>query len=375
MPVHAFEKESDMISFSPTEEQQMIVTMVKQFAADEMRRIYRECDESSEIPDTIVDTAWKMGLVSSGIPEDCGGFGGERSAITGSLIAEELAWGDLSMAMHILCPALFAYPVLEMGTDTQKKRYLPLVCGDEYKPATAALIEPRFGFDPYSLSTTARFDGNAYVLNGEKCYVPLAAEADLLLIYAKENGAMQAFIVEKGSDGLEMGEREKNMGIKALATYEINLRNCRVPQENRLGGQKGCDVNRIMNCSRVALSAMATGVARAAFEYSRDYAKERVAFGEPIASRQAIAFMLAEMAIEIDATRLMTWEAAWKLDRMEETTKEASLVKGYADDMVLMVTDRAVQILGGHGYVREHPVELWLRNGRGFTVFDGMATV
>jgi len=364
-----------VISFSPTEEQQMIVTMVKQFASDEMRKIYRECDENGEIPDSVIDTAWKMGLISSSIPEDYGGSGGEHSAITGSLIGEELAWGDLSMTMHILCPALFAYPVLEMGSETQRKKYLPLVCDETYKAATTALIEPRFGFDPYSLSTVAQLDGNEYVLNGEKCYVPLAAEADLLLVYARENGSSQGFIIEKGTKGLDVGEREKNMGIKALATYELSLKNCRVPKENRLGGQKGCDFDRIMNCSRVALSAMATGVAKAAFEYSRDYAKERVAFGEPIASRQAIAFMLAEMAIEIDATRLMTWEAAWKLDRKEEATKEASLVKAYADDMVIMVTDRAVQILGGHGYVREHPVELWLRNGRGFVTFDGMAIV
>jgi len=354
-----------VISFSPTEEQQMIVTMVEQFATDEMRKIYRECDESGEIPDSVIDTAWKMGLTSSSIPDEYGGSGGEHSAITGSLISEELAWGDLSMAMHIICPALFAYPVLEMGTETQKRKYLPLFCGEKYKAATAALIEPRFGFDPCSLSTIAQPDGNEYVLNGEKCYVPLAAEADFLLVYARENGNSQGFIIEKGTKGLEVGEQEKNMGIKALATYELSLKNCRVPK----------DFKRIMNCSRVALSAMATGVARAAFEYSRDYAKERVAFGEPIASRQAIAFMLAEMAIEIDATRLMTWEAAWKLDRKEEATEEASLVKAYTDDMVIMVTDRAVQILGGHGYVREHPVELWLRNGRGFVTFDGMAIV
>jgi acyl-CoA dehydrogenase len=364
-----------MISFSPTEEQQMIVSMVKQFASDEMRKIYRECDESGEIPDNVIDTAWKMGLISSNIPEDYGGFGGEHSAITGSLIAEELAWGDLSMTIHILCPALFSYPILEMGTETQRKQYLPLVCDEKYNAVTAALIEPHFGFDPYSLSTIARPDGNEYVLNGEKCYVPLAAEANFLLVYAAENGSSQGFIIEKGTKGLEVGEREQNMGIKALATYELNLKDCRVPKENRLGGPKGCDFNRIINCSRVALSAMAVGVAKAAFEYSRDYAKERVAFGEPIASRQAIAFMLAEMAIEIDATRLMTWEAAWKLDRKEEATKEASLVKAYADDMAIMVTDRAVQILGGHGYVREHPVELWLRNGRGFVTFDGMAIV
>jgi acyl-CoA dehydrogenase len=372
---HGYEKESNMISFSPTEEQQMIVSMAKQFANDEMRKIYRQCDEDATIPQSVIDTAWKMGLTSSSIPEAYGGPSGDRSAITGSLIAEELAWGDLSMAMHVLCPALFAYPILEMGTDTQRKKYLPLFCGDKYKAATAALIEPRFDFDPYCLTTAARLDGNEYILNGEKCYVPLVGEADSLLLYAAEHGASQAFVVEKGIKGLEVGERERNMGIKALATYEITLKDCHIPKDNRLGGQSGCDFGRIMNCSRVALSAMAVGVAKAAVQYSRDYAKERVAFGEPIGSRQAVAFMLAEMAIEIDATRLMAWEAAWKLDRNDEATKEAALAKAYADDMVLMVTDRAVQILGGHGYVREHPVELWLRNSRGFSTFDGMAIV
>jgi acyl-CoA dehydrogenase len=364
-----------MISFNPTEEQQMIVSMVKQFANDEMRKIYRQCDESGDIPDSVIDTAWKMGLIANGIPEEYGGPGGERSAITGALIAEELAWGDLSIAMNILCPALFAYPILETGTETQKKKYLPLFSGESYKIATAALIEPRFAFDPHLLSTTAQANAGEYALDGEKCYVPLAAEAELFLIYAQENGSSQGFIVEKGMKGLEIGDREKNMGIRALPTYELKLKNCRVPKENRLGGPAGCDFDLIMNRSQVALSAMSVGVARAAFEYSRDYAKDRVAFGEPVASRQTIAFMLAEMAIEIDATRLMTWEAAWKLDRKEEATQEASLAKTYADDMALMVTDRAVQILGGHGYVREHPVELALRNARGFSTFDGMAIV
>jgi acyl-CoA dehydrogenase len=364
-----------MISFSPTEEQQMIVSMAKQFANDQMRKIYRQCDENAEIPDSVIDTAWKMGLISSSIPEGYGGPGGEHSAITGSLIAEELAWGDLSIAMHILCPAVFAYPVLESGAETQRKKYLPLFCADKYQAATAALIEPRFGFDPYCLATIATPDGSQDVLNGQTCYVSLAAEADLFLVYARENGSSQGFIIEKGTKGLEAGERERNMGIRALATYEVSLKDCRIPKENRLGGEKGCDFNHVMNRSRVALSAMAVGVAKAAFEYSRDYAKERAAFGQPIASRQAIAFMLAEMAIEIDATRLMTWEAAWKLDRKEDATKEAFLVKEYADNMIMMATDRAVQILGGHGYVREHPVELWLRNGRGFVTFDGMAIV
>lgn len=364
-----------MISFSPSEEQQMIINTVREFAVNEMRKLYRECDENGEIPPEIIDKAWEFGLIAGSIPEKYGGFGREHSAVTSALVAEELAWGDLAMAMHILCPTLVAFPILETGSEEQKRKYLPLFCGENYKPATAALIEPRFNFDAHNLTTTVRLDGNEYVLSGEKCYVPLAAGADLVLVYTSFDGVTQGFIVEKGTQGLEVGEREKNMGLKALATYELALNDCRIPKENRLGGEVGCDFNRILNYSRVALSAMAVGVARAAYEYSLNYAKQRYAFGEPIAARQAIAFMLAEMAIEIDATRFMTWEAAWELDRGRDATKDAYLVKMYADDMVLTVTDRAVQILGGHGYIREHPVELWLRNGRGFVTFDGMAIV
>lgn len=365
-----------MISLSPSEEQQMMINMVKQFAVNEMRKIYRECDESGEIPSYIAERAWELGLISGCLPEEYGGVGDKPSAVTGALVAEELAWGDLSMTLDILRPALVAFPLLEWGSDRQKKQYLPLFSPENPCPkTTAALIEPRFDFDPDALATTAEPSGDHYVLSGEKCFVPLAAESDLMLVYARDNGSVQGFFVEKNTPGLEIGEREKNMGIKALPTYELSLHDCRVPRQNRLGEAEGCDFDRIINRSRVALSAMAVGVARAAFEYSRDYAKERVQFGEPIAHRQAIAFMLAEMAIEIDATRLMTWETAWKLDQGQEATKEASLTKRYADDMVLMVADRAVQILGGHGYIRDHPVELWLRNGRGFATFDGLAVV
>ena len=371
-----------MISFSPTEEQQMTVDTLKRFAADEMRKIYRECDETGQIPEEIITRAWRFGLIAGSIPSQYGGFG-ERSAVTGVLVAEELAWGDLSIALHILCPALAAFPVLGAGTGDQKKAFLPLFCNDAYYPATAALIEPRFLFDPRNLSTAARRDGGDYILSGEKCYVPLVSNAELLLVYAADRGdegATQCFIIENPRDtgGITLGEREKNMGIKALATYELTLRDVRVPGTSRLGGEAGCDFTRILNYSKTALAAMAVGVARAAYEYALNYARERHAFGEPIASRQAIAFMLAEMAIEIDATRFMAWEAAWQLDRgidSKAETKASSLVKGYADDMVITVTDRAVQVMGGHGYIRDHPVELWLRNGRGFPAFEGMATV
>jgi acyl-CoA dehydrogenase len=364
-----------VISFSPSEEQQMMINLVKQFAVDEMRKVYRQADESGQIPPNIIDTAWEMGFISSCIPSEHGGLGEEGSAVTGALIAEELAWGDLSMAMQILAPYLTVYPLVEAGTAQQKQAFLPAYCGAGFQTGTAALIEPRFDHDPYALVTTASRQNGNYVLNGKKCFVPLAPEANLFVVYAAEDGGTQAFIVEKGTPGLEISEREKNMGIKALPTYEITLNQCRIPAANRLGGPQGCYFNRLLNRSRVALAAMAVGVAKAAFEYARDYAKTRIAFGEPIASRQAIAFMLAEMLIEIDATRFMNWEAAWKIDRKEDATKEASLAKTYADDMALNVADRAVQILGGHGYVREHPVELYLRNARGFAIFDGMAMV
>jgi acyl-CoA dehydrogenase len=363
-----------MIGFSPSEEQKMIVNTVKQFATDVMRKKFRDCDEAGEIPADIIDGAWELGLVASCIPEQFGGAGWEHSALTGTLLAEELAWGDLSMAMHILAPSLAILPIVEMGTEEQKKKYLPALCGNKFTAATAAFIEPLYDFDPNEFSTTAKRN-SGYTLNGQKCYVPLASGADFILVYAGEGEERQCFIVEKGTKGLEIGEREQNMGVKALATYELNLKDCKIPAENRLGGKKGCDFNRLANLSRVALASMAVGVARSSFEFSRDYAKERHAFGEPIASRQAIAFMLADMAIEVDAARLLTWEAAWKLDRNEDATREACLAKSYADNMVMLVTDYGVQVMGGHGYVRDNPVELWFRNARGFTTFTGMAIV
>jgi alkylation response protein AidB-like acyl-CoA dehydrogenase len=172
-----------------------------------------------------------------------------------------------------------------------------------------------------------------------------------------------------------VGEREKLMGLRGLPTFTLTLADCRVPAENRLGGNTGIDFDLILNHSRVALGAMAVGVARAGYEYARDYAKERVQFGEPIAHRQSIAFMLAEMAIDIEAARMMVWEAAWRLDQGMNATREATVLKHFIDDMAVRVADQALQVLGGYGYIREYPVELWLRNARVFAVADGLATI
>lgn len=369
-----------MVSFELSDDQRMISETVKKFATNEMRTVYRECDEEGKIPPEFISKAWELFLIPNNIPEEYGGVGEPRSVVTGTIIAEELAYGDLSLAIAALSPATVVYPLIEFGTEEQKKKYLPLFCEEEFKPAGAALMEPRIDFDLPSLKTTATAANGSYVLNGEKCLVPLAGDAEVLLVYAQTDAAagaagVQAFLVDKGTAGMEIGEREKNMGIKALDTRKVTFKDCRIPKENRLGGDKGCNASKLVSYSYIGVAAMATGVSKAAFEYARDYAKDRVAFGEPIASRQAIAFMLAEMAIEVDAIRLLAWEAAWRIDKGYDAEREAYLAKQYAAEKALMITDRAVQVLGGHGYIREHPVELWLRNGRGFATFEGLVTV
>jgi len=239
------------------------------------------------------------------------------------------------------------------------------------------LIEYAFDFDANDLRTHADLTNGEYILNGEKAFVPFAKDSETILIYAKYDGRTQGFIVPKNAAGLSVNdEREKLMGFNALPLYRVKLDDVKVSASNRLGGASGHDFEPVLASMRLASASAAIGVARAAFEYSRDYAKEREAFGVKIAQKQAIAFMLAEMLTEIEAMRLLTWEAAWKLDQgKEDAFTEAYLAATGAADMAMMVTDRAVQILGGHGYIRENLVEMWMRNGRGFAMLTGIAIV
>jgi alkylation response protein AidB-like acyl-CoA dehydrogenase len=358
-----------MISFEPTDEQRLVRDTVASFAREQIRPAAREADESGHIPETLVRQAWEIGLIQNAIPEAFGGYGDARSALTSALVCEELAWGDLSIALHVLAPRLSTYPVIELGTEAQRREVLPAYTGAEFAAGSAALMEPSYNFDLEEMSTTATRRDGRVVLNGSKCYVPLAADAQHVVVYARGESGLTAWIVPRGTPGMSIAERERNMGLRALATYEVQFEQCTVPAAAQLTG----DFTPLLNRSRVALASLAVGVARAAFEYARDYAKERRAFGVAIARKQAIAFMLAEMAIEIDATRLLAWEAAWKIDRGQNATREACLARNYAAAMVLKVTDNAVQVLGGHGYIRDHLVELFLRNGRGFAVFEGLA--
>jgi alkylation response protein AidB-like acyl-CoA dehydrogenase len=371
-----------MYSFDPTEEQQMLIDAIQRYASNDLRPKMHDSDEENQLPQKLIERGWELGFLQASIPEDYGGFG-ERSAVTGVLAAEELAYGDLAGALAVMNPGLFAMPLALAGSEAQKEEYLPSIVSGSWPRYTAALIEPRYDFDPNDLRTLAVEDGKGYLLTGEKTYVPYAAEADAILVYARKTGRTatldaitQGFIIPKGTPGLEIGERQKTLGVHALPLYSVRLNEVHLNKEDRLGGPEGHEFAPLLASMRLAMAALAVGMSRAALDYAIDYAKDREVFGVKVAQKQAIAFMLAEMATEIEAIRLLTWEAAWMLDTNKpEAEKEAYLALTGAMDMAMMVTDRAVQVLGGHGYIREFPVELWMRNGRGISTLNGLAII
>lgn len=363
-----------MLDFSFTEEQQLIVDTVRGFAAEQVHPVARKCEErETAVPDALLQSAWELGLVYTAIPEAQGG-GGQRSALTGVLVTEELAAGDLALALHVLSPNLAVLPVVDFGSDAQKAKILPRYVGERFAAGSVAIVEPRVSYGPLELQTTATKQGDRYVLKGEKCFVPVLDDTAPILVFAQEGDAVQGFFVERNAGGMKV-EPEKTMGLNALNLCEVTLEDCAVPASARLGEAVGSDFRKILARSNTAIAAAAVGVARAAKDYAIRYAKEREAFGAPIATKQAIAFMLAEMAIEIDAARMLVWESAWMLDRGEDAFEVAYLARQTASDMAVQVTDNAVQVLGGHGYIREHDVELHLRNARGIYTLDGVALV
>jgi len=361
-----------MYSFEPDDEQKILIDSIKHYASNELRKAARDAEEGKCLPRDLIDKGWELGILQASIPEAYGGFG-ERLVVNGVLAAEEMAYGDLAGALAIGIPGLFALPIYLAGSEEQKQQYLPQVVNAGWKSYTAALLEASFDFDPNDLKATAHGEGDHYVLSGNKLFVPFANKAEAMIVYASLDGKTKAFIVPKNEAGLKVGEsREKYMGLNAIPFFKVTLEEVNIPKANLLDGEFAT----ILDASRVAIAAMGVGLARAAFEYARDYAKERNVFGVKVAQKQAIAFMLAEMATEIEAIRLLVWEAAWSIDnKKEDASQRAYLAVTGASDMTMMVTDRAVQILGGHGYIRDHPVEMWMRNGRGLATFTGLAMV
>jgi alkylation response protein AidB-like acyl-CoA dehydrogenase len=362
-----------LIDFEPSDEQKLVVETVRAFAASEVRPRARESFETRKLPDDAIARAHELGLVANALPEEFGG-GGERSAVTAALAIEELAWGDLSIALAILSPALVALPVLDFGSAEQRRAWLPAFAGDRFVPGSLAVVEPSFRFDAQRPATRARRAGGGFSLSGRKCLVPWQAGGDVVIASASTEEGAALFLLPRSAPGL-VATPERNMGIGALPTVELALDDVRLPEEARLGGSGGAELARLLARGRVALAAAAVGVARAAYEVARDYAKERQTFGAPIATRQAIAFELADMAIEIDGARLLAWEAAWTLDQGADATRAAALAREQAARVALEVADAAVQVLGGHGYTREYLPEMHLRDARGFASFEALALV
>jgi acyl-CoA dehydrogenase len=364
-----------MYAFEPSDEQKMLLDAIHRYVTNDVRPAAHDADEEENFPTGLIEKGWELGVLQASIPEDYGGFG-DHSTVTGVLAAEGLGWGDLAGALAVLTPGLFALPILFCGSEQQKQKYLPPIIDAEWESVSAAMIEPHFDFDPNDMSTMAAESGDRYLISGEKVFVPYAAGAEAFIVYAQLDGKTQGFIMPSDAQGIEIDGRQGLLGINALPLYKMRFNEVSIPKQNRLGEEDGHDFAPIIDASRVAIAALGVGLSKAAFEYSRDYAKDRDVFGMKVAQKQAIAFMLAEMATEIESIRLLVWEAAWMIDEgKEEANKHAYLAHMGAMDMAMMVTDRAVQILGGHGYIREHPVEMWMRSGRGIAAFAGLAIV
>lgn len=363
-----------MISFAPTDEQVAARDSMRSFASDVLFPKARECDEAAAVPEALLAQAWELGLIATQIPESYGGYGAPRSATTNAIVLEELAYGDATLALAATVPALFAYAILDQGSDGQKQEYLPLFCGDKYHAASLALAEPSPCFDALNPASRAVRQGRGFTLTGTKCFVPMGDRASHFVVVARGDDGLDAFIVGRDAPGLTLTP-EKNLGLRALPTATLELHEVTVSETDRLGGSRGADVRRLLNQTRVAAAAVMTGLSRAVLDYCVPYAKERVAFDEPIARKQSIAFRLADMHIETECSRWLVWKAASQLERGLDATKAAHFARSYAAEKSMWIADNGVQVLGGHGFIREHPVEMWFRNARMLGVLEGIACV
>ena len=365
-----------MIDFSLTEEQKALQKMARDFARNEMAPLAAEYDDSGEFPWPVIRKAHELGLVNITIPEEYGGMGG--SGIEECIVAEELFAGCAGMGSSMLANNLAYTPVMLAGTHEQKERFLTQLV-DEPIMAAFCLTEPGAGSDVANLRMGITKDGDDYILNGSKMFITNGGVAQLYTVFATfEPGkgnyrAFCAFTMPRGTPGLSAGKKENKMGHRASDTTEVIFENVRLSKGNLLGQEgEGFKIAMMtLDKSRAAIAACSLGIARAAFEAARDYAKERKTFGKPLAAHQAIQFMLADMAIKIETARLMCWKAAWLSDSGPPNNLESSIAKCYATDMCMEVTTDAVQILGAYGYSKEYPVEKYMRDAKLMQIYEG----
>jgi len=371
-----------LVDFELTEEQRLMQKTAHEFAEREMRPVALEYDKKGIVPWDVIKKAHTLGLDTAFIPEAYGG-GGIDSTLTHVIVTEELNWGCAGMATGLIGAGLAYLPIIHMGTNDQKKRFLTRFTGPEPRLGALCLTEPDAGSDVANISTTAKEDGKHWVLNGVKRFITNGGIADIHVVFATVDKSLgyfgiRGFVVEHDTPGLKAGKVEDKMGVRASHTAEVILDDCRIPAGNLLGADEKTafyGAMKTLESSRPLVAAGAVGIARAAYEYALDYARKRKAFGSPIAKKQGIAFMLADMKTKIDAARLLTWRAASMLDRGMPMNKEASIAKLFAADTAMEVTTDAVQILGGAGYMKDEPVEKWMRDAKIFQIWEGTSQI
>jgi butyryl-CoA dehydrogenase len=368
------------VNLELTEEQKLLQKSVREFAEMEVRPLAKELDETGHFPRELFKKAAELGLTGVAFPEEWGGAGFDHLAYT--IVIEEISRCCASTGVILSVQnSLFCDPIYRYGTEEQKKRFLlPFTRGE--KIGCYALTEPQAGSNAAALQTKAVKDGDKYVINGTKAWITNGGVADAAIAYvntdpAKGERGITAIVVEKGAPGFRVGKEEKKMGINATACSELIFTDCVVPVANRIGNEgEGYRVAlSTLDGGRIGIAAQATGIAQGAFEAALKWAQERMAFGQPIAQFQAIQFMLADMATEIDAARLLVWKAAWKQDSGGRFSQEAATAKLFASEMATRVTHKAIQIHGGYGYSREYPVERAYRDARITEIYEGTSEI
>ncbi len=368
-----------MLNFEPSQEQIEIQTEAMKFARNEMIPKASEFDEKAEMPFDIFKKAWELGFYNTCIPEEFGGSG--LTTLDSVMISEAFAYGCMGMNTSIMANDLALLPIAIGGNKEQKEKYLrPFT--EEFKVASFCLTEPESGSDAASIKTTLKENGDHYLLNGNKMWITNAGFADLYVIYATVDPTLAhkgitACVVEKGTEGIEVGAPEKKMGHRCSDTRTLTFNNVKVPKENILGGVgEGWKLAmKTLDHSRPLVASSAVGGAQAAFDYALKYANERKQFGKELAKQQAIQFILADMAIKIENARNLVYKAAWMLDQGKKNTKIASFAKAYAADICMEVTTDAVQIYGGYGYSKEYPVEKIMRDAKLIQIYEGTSQI
>jgi acyl-CoA dehydrogenase len=368
-----------MLDFELTQEQNALVQAVRQFTKDRIIPIAAECDERATFPHDVYEEAWKLGFVAPGIPAAYGGA--ECSALDHALITEELAYGCTGIQTSITATTLAATPLVLAGTEEQKKKYLGMLTSAPTY-ASYAITEPAAGSDAAGIQCRARRVGDEWVLNGQKCFITNASFASWYVVFATTNPelrhrAIMAFIVERYTPGLSIGKKEDKMGQRASDTATVILEDVTVPARNVLAGEGEGFKLAMMTFDRTRpdIGAAACGIMRRALDESIRYALERKAFGAPIASHQAVQFMIAEMAMKYEATRLLVHKAAWLVDKGSRNSLVASYSKAFGADAAMAVATDAVQVFGGNGYMRDYPVEKLMRDAKVLQIYEGTSQI